>query len=594
METINHFFIRFDDILSGNYASLDSFKLLTAGQVSFFIDGTTYNMSPNQLFENYLKLGWAAFKVVDGDFLIVIVENQTITIVRDRHGAGKQIFYSDKYCTSHLNSFLPVPGFTPEPNIEGLFTFLSIGYIPSPQTSLLGIKKLPAGHVLTIDHGDFKTTDLFDFNDFINSAGSSKLSIDEAVVEYENLHQKSIENRVKNVGKVGLLLSGGYDSGGNISKLRDVYQGDVVSYSIGFKDNPWTELPLARILADRYQSKHFDYEIDGSEILALPQIVDMLGDPFQEGGLMLNYSAMKLVKETGENPAIILGGDGNDQHFGTSGKELALNWKLKKQGLSFFQKIYDKLGNLDAFDNDNILFRTQFHNRKILHIQQSDTFGFTKHQVNKLNSIGFKVPAYEYLKYSPLKYSDFDEFFYCRNFLIDIKQVINEVILFKASKMAQMYGNKISFPYMSTELYNFLKELPVGHKFHGTIDELAGGKGKSKYLHKKYLEPKLPGEITNRKKQGGFAPLPIFLRNDNQRKIVFDFIKKSDATKLLFERTKIDELLLKYDKLTTQNGYWFWYQQVQANKIINLLSLAVWWEMVINKKSNAQSIMDLS
>lgn len=593
MNTSNHFFIQFDNIASGNYASLDCFELLAEGDIRFYIDGTTYNMSSMQLFHNYLNKGNDAFKTVDGDFLIVIIENQTIKIVRDRHGAGKQVFYSEKYCTSHLNSFLEVPDFTPEPNIEGLFTFLSIGYIPSPQTSLLGINKLPAGHVLTIDHGEFKTTDLFDFNDFINIAGSSKLSIEDATIEYERLHQKSIENRIKSADKVGLLLSGGYDSGGNISKLRDVYQGEVISFSIGFKDNPWTELPLARILADRYQSKHFDYEIDGSEIMDLPQIIDMLGDPFQEGGLMLNYSAMKLVKETGENPAIILGGDGNDQHFGTSGKELALNWKLKKQGLSRFQKMYDQLGNLSAFDDDNILFRTQFHNRKILHIQQSDTFGFTKHQVNKLNSIGFKMPAYEYLKNSPQQFKNFDEFFYCRNFLIDIKQVINEVILFKASKMGQMFGNEISFPYMSTELYDFLKQLPTELKFRGTLDELAAGKGKSKYLHKQYLHAKLPEEITNRKKQGGFAPLPIFLKNNHQRKLIFDFIKNSGAVKVLFDQAKIDTLLLKYDKLSTQNGYWFWYQQVQANKIINLLTLSVWWEMVINKKSDAQSIADL-
>ena len=159
--------------------------------------------------------------------------------------------------------------------------------------------------------------------------------------------------------------------------------------------------------------------------------------------------------------------------------------------------------------------------------------------------------------------------------------------------MGQMFGNEISFPYMSTELYDFLKQLPTELKFRGTLDELAAGKGKSKYLHKQYLHAKLPEEITNRKKQGGFAPLPIFLKNNHQRKLIFDFIKNSGAVKVLFDQAKIDTLLLKYDKLSTQNGYWFWYQQVQANKIINLLTLSVWWEMVINKKSDAQSIADL-
>lgn len=584
---------QFAAILSKDFSKMLQFEQFSSDDLHLFLLGRVFNEKRENILRNYLREGDKIFKKLDGDFLIIIVEKQRLIIVRDRHGAGKQFFYSDKYFTTHLIDFTSISDFSIKPNFESIFTFLSIGYVPSPLTSIEGIRKLPGGNILKFQNNSFTTVDLFDFEDFNKSAGTSKMSLQDATLEYEHLHQKSIASRIENTTKVGLLLSGGYDSGGNISKLRDIYDGDVVSYSIGFKDNPWTELPLAKILSERYKSTHFEYEIDGSEIMDLPKIITSLGDPFQEGGLMLNYSAMKLVKDTNEKPQIILGGDGNDQHFGTSGKELALHWKFKNNGAQIFQKIFDAVGNGSLFEKDNLLFRAQFHNRKILHIQQSDTFGFTKYQLNNLNKLGYKVPDYKYLQNSPKSYPNFDQFFFCRNYLIDIKQVINEVILFKASKVADMFSNTISFPYMSTDLYEFLKRMPVDYKFHGTLDELSKGSGKSKYLHKQYLKPKLPTEITERKKQGGFAPLPIFLKDKAQRKIIFEIIGKSDAVDAIFDKKKIQAFLQQYDQIANTQGYWFWYQQVMANQIINLLTIVVWWELFINKKQNVNSLLDL-
>jgi asparagine synthase (glutamine-hydrolysing) len=592
MGTSNHFQIRFSDLLARNFSALAQFEQFSLNQSYLFLNGEVYNGKPENLLPNFLKDGINALKSIDGDFLLILLSDDKVMILRDRHGSGKQLFYNKEIGSSQLIDFKSLRDFSIKPDFEALFTFLSIGYIPSPMTSIEGIQKLPGGCLLTYEKNAMSTVDLYDYEDFMSSASSTNLSIDEATIEYERLHKQSIANRIGNNDKIGLLLSGGYDSGGNISALRDIYNGDVVSYSIGFKNNPWTELPLAKILSERYQSKHYEYEIDGTEIMDLPLIVKALGDPFQEGGLMLNYSAMRLVKESNEAPQIILGGDGNDQHFGTSGKELALHWKFKSNGTQIFQKLFDNLGNGNMFEKDNLFFRAQFHNRKILHIQQSDTFGFTKFQLNKLNCLNYRIPEYRYLKNSPKKYTDFDHFFFCRNFNVDIKQVINEVILFKASKMADLFSNSISFPYMSTELYEFLKKMPVDYKFHGTLEELSKGMGKSKFLHKRYLKPKLPTEITDRKKQGGFAPLPIFLKDKQQRKTIFEVITKSDAVKTMFKPGKIKYLLEQYDKNADSPGYWFWFQQVQANQIINLTTLVVWWEIFINGK-DIKSISEL-
>lgn len=592
MKSIKPFKTTIEALKNADFSAFADFENATSKDIQIFLNGRFFNSSLDDFSTAYQKEGVNAVKKIDGDFTLFIIEKNKISIVRDRHGVGCQVFYSDKFLTSNLLDFTKLPDFECKPNVEALFTFLSIGFIPSPMSSLEGVKKLTAGNVLTIENGKQTVTELYPVSDFLAKTNTCKLSIDEATEEYERLHKQAINQRIKGETKVGLLLSGGYDSGGNISALRDIYDGDVTSFSIGFKNNQWTELPLAKILSERYNSNHYDYEIDGSEIMDLPQIISSTGDPFQEGGLLVNYTAMELVKKSGENPGLILGGDGNDQHFGTSGKELALHWKVKQKGGQIFQKMFDGIGNLDMFNKDNILFRSEFHNRKILHIQQCDVFGFTRYETSKLNSLGYKVKEFSYLNSHPKKFENFDAFFFNRNLNVDIKQVINEVILYKSSRMSELFGNNMTFPYMSTELYDFLSTLPVDYKFHGTLDELSKGKGVSKYLHKKYLKPKLPTEITDRKKQGGFAPLPIFLRDDNQRKLLFDYIRKSDIVKNLFKAKKVDELLNHYDASLKTAPYWFWYQQVKANQVINLLTLAVWWDIFIGKK-NITSINEL-
>ena len=446
------FKINFKSLLNKDYSSLNHFKHLQLNDIDFFVYGNIYNCSDVDLLNTYFKTGLNCFKNIDGEYLIIIVHNNKLHFIRDRHGAGSQFFYTSDFSTSNLIEFTTLKDFQCKPNFESFFTFLSIGYIPSPLTSLEGVKKLNPGYVLTYDNYNINTFDLFDYKDYMSKVGSTKLSVEEATQKYKELHINAIKDRIENKNKVGLLLSGGYDSGGNISALREVYDGEVVTFSIGFKENPWTELPLAKILSEKYNTKHYEYEIDGKEIMDLPKIISTTGDPFQEGGLMVNYTAMRLVKESREQPQVILGGDGNDQHFGTGGKELAINWKLKSFGLQNFQKLYNNLGNnLNYFNEDNVLFRSEFHNRKILHVQQSDVFGFNLNKLNKTNSLNFKLNNFQYLENNPKKYKDFDDFYYNKNYNIDIKQTINEVILYKSSRMSELFDNKMSFPYMSTD-----------------------------------------------------------------------------------------------------------------------------------------------
>ncbi len=592
-------------LVDDNSAVDNSCEIFENDKAKIYFFGKIYNYNklkeaytdvidtPSLIVKIYQKLYYAGFKLLDGEFTFFIKdkENNKFLVYRDRHGAGSQVYFTNDTVAYNQKMLTKFNNVSLEPNFNNIALFLKHGYIPAPDTALKNVWKLPGGNVLEFKNNSFEYTELYGFNDFGLEKDKITISETEATQEFERLHKEALKSRVENSSSVQLLLSGGYDSGGNIAGLRDVYSGKAISYSIGFKDNPWSELPLAKLMSKVYDTSHYEYEIDGSEIENLPEIINNFGDPFNESGMMVNYTAMRLVNEKNED-GIILGGDGNDQHFGTAGRELALHYKYKKNGMQIAQKFVDSFAEMPIFNKDNKFFKIRFHNEKVLNILKNDSFGFRESQISKMLNTHIDISNPSYINALPNKFNSFNDLYNIHNYFGDIKQVINEVILFKASKLAVMYNNNLTFPYMSTELYNFLKTLPREVKLKGSIDDCASGKGKSKFLHKNYLYPKLPKEITERKKQGGFAPLPIFFKDTTRFNRIVDIILNSSLTKKYLNRAFVEDLLNNYRLHKDNAGYWFWYKQVQAFQIFNLITIVVWWESVIEKK-DIKTLSDL-
>ena len=162
------------------------------------------------------KQGIEQIKKIDGKYTIIIKEQEKYTIIIDRHGVNSQVYYNENYIVSHQELFLEFDDFSPEPDINNIALFLKIGYIPAPQTALKKVYKLPAGYILSKNKDDFKIFEQYPFDEFSHEENKIKISVEEATEQYMYLHRKALENRIKDSKKVQILLSGGYDSGGNI------------------------------------------------------------------------------------------------------------------------------------------------------------------------------------------------------------------------------------------------------------------------------------------------------------------------------------------------------------------------------------------
>ncbi len=165
-----------------------------------------------------------------------------------------------------------------------------------------------------------------------------------------------------------------------------------------------------------------------------------------------------------EKPDVILGGDGSDQYFGTSCREVALHYLAARIGLRPLLRGINRLLEHETFDTGGKLSASIS-----LWIRY---FIFWKGSV----SASPILPLCALLQnpkedFEPVKsladIHSFEHLYAQHAILSDLETVINRIILFKASSMARMFGNNLTYPFMDLELFHFLQELPVGLKCRG-------------------------------------------------------------------------------------------------------------------------------
>ncbi len=96
---------------------------------------------------------------------------------------------------------------------------------------------------------------------------------------------------------------------------------------------------------------------------------------------------------------------------------------------------------------------------------------------------------------------------------MDLKHYVNENVMVKSGRMADMLNLTLRETYLDTDVTDFLVSLDYSLKRSGGLFDHLRGNIKTKFLHRKAMEGLLPPEVMTKPKQGGFVPVMIFLKN---------------------------------------------------------------------------------
>ena len=263
----------------------------------------------------YEEQGNEAWNKLRGMFAVAIYDryNKILTLARDHMGI-KPLFYYENVDSflfgSEIRSITAHPSFKKELNTQSLTDFLSLQFIPKPQTIYEGLLSLPPASVLVMKDGNFSVRRYWTIDPDPSIIEMSRKDIAEKTLD---LLKTSVGRRLMADVPVGVLLSGGLDSSVIAALTGKMMGRQIETFSIVFKEKSFDESPFSQLMANHLKTNHHEVVLDSKIILdSMEDISTHLGEPFCEGSSFPIYHICKYAKNY---VTVILSGEGADEIF---------------------------------------------------------------------------------------------------------------------------------------------------------------------------------------------------------------------------------------------------------------------------------------
>jgi asparagine synthase (glutamine-hydrolysing) len=252
--------------------------------------------------------GMFAFALWDGS-------NRRLFAARDRAGE-KPLYYAQTperlLFASEMKALLVRPDVSREVNLEALDQFLTYEYVLTPRTIFTSVRTLPPAHYLLYQHGAVKLERYWD----AASVSVRDWTDDEAAAALRESLGRAVSGQMMADVPLGAFLSGGIDSSAIVALMTDACDGDagrVNTFSMGFESASYDELPYAREVATRFETRHREGMVNPDLSDLFERLVTQFDQPFADVSLFPTYLVSQLARE---HVTVALSGDGGDELFG--------------------------------------------------------------------------------------------------------------------------------------------------------------------------------------------------------------------------------------------------------------------------------------
>ena len=263
----------------------------------------------------YEQYGAQCVARLRGMFALAIWDRPRRRLLLARDPLGKKpLFYVDDGVTIRFGSepaaIVADPAFPRTADSEALHFYLAYGYVPHPLGAFAGMRKLPPAHTMVIEPGHKPVLARYWRPCFEPKAKGSE---QELAHELRRHLDESVRLRLIADVPVGALLSGGIDSTAVVASVRRVSGRSIKTFSVGFDDAAYDELPLARQVAERYETDHHEVRVSGDVAELLPRLARAYGEPFADSSAVPSFLICEIARRS---VTVALTGDGGDEAFG--------------------------------------------------------------------------------------------------------------------------------------------------------------------------------------------------------------------------------------------------------------------------------------
>src|SRR5229473_1515983 len=284
------------------------------------------NCDTEVIIHGYKQWGDEVLNRLNGMFGLAIwdVRQRRLVVARDPFGikliyyriAGERLYFGSEMRAVRAT----MPG-KAEIDPTSLNLFLRYRFTPSPHTILKGVRKLAPGTKLTAQNGACEVSRWYRFKPEPFTPAKPRA---EAREELLSLYKDAIKRQLISDVPVGLLLSGGIDSG-LLLALMNLNGSSWPTYTVGYgssfgDDELGDAAQTARVLG----SKHTSVRITQSTFKeVLPKIVAALEEPIATSSIVPMYFVCQRARQ---DVKVALVGQGPDELFGGYRRHLGIRY----------------------------------------------------------------------------------------------------------------------------------------------------------------------------------------------------------------------------------------------------------------------------
>jgi asparagine synthase (glutamine-hydrolysing) len=528
----------------------------------------------------YREWGVGCLERLRGMFAFALWDapRRVLLLARDRLGK-KPLFYrldQDGIAfASEPKAFLAEPDFQPEVDVEAISHYLTYQYVPSPMCAFRGVRKLPPAHYLLLQDGRVSIERYWR----LRYRTKRPMREVEAAEELLARLREAVRLRLVSDVPLGGFLSGGIDSSAVVALMAQEGSGPVKTFSIGFEESDYNELPFARAIAQRYSTDHHEFIVRPDAVAILPKLVWHYNEPFADSSAIPTYYLAELTRR---HVTVALNGDGGDESFAGYERYLANVAALRYENVPGVIRgpLSSLLARLPSGSSRSGVARLQ---RFVAAMPEPREQRYARWMMHFQPELKEELCTPEFRREAggdamrmlldQYDASDADDFVDA-TLDVDVNRYLPDDLLVKVDIATMAHGLESRSPFLDHPLMEFAASLPPDLKLHGRI---------KKHVLKKAVRGLLPDEVIDRPKMGFGVPIDHWFRRE-LKELAYDLLLSRESVSRGYFHTAVVRRLLDEHV----SGARAWHYQLW-----NLVMLELWHRTFIDHRPTIEGGGDL-
>lgn len=509
--------------------------------------------------------GMFAFAVWDG-------RKQELFLARDRLGK-KPLFYAHTPQSFHFGSEIKAitadEAVPRSPDLTAIHHYLTYQYVPTPWTAFEGIRKLPPAHYMIVNHRDISIHCYWK----LKYLPKLELSEEELAEQVRERLREAVNLRMVSDVPLGAFLSGGVDSSCVVALMSEAGKGPVKTFSIGFREKEYDELPYARLVAERFDTDHMELVVEPNAIEVVNELTWHYNEPFADSSAVPTYYVSRMARE---HVTVVLNGDGGDENFAgynrylANARTLAFHGSARfrtvrmvlpavlsllraggtERGRRFAERVRGKFTRSPEMENALRICHFDNEGKEQLYSRSFSESTRGRDSFRLLLDVFAKAEADNFLD---------------RALSADVTMYLPDDLLVKVDVASMANSLEARSPFLDHKFMEFAARIPARFKIKNST---------TKYILKQSMGGILPDEVLERSKMGFGVPIDQWFRGE-LREMVHDTVLSPRAiSRGYFKEDALRKIVEAHVTGRANN----------MNEIWDLLMLELWHQRFIDRR----------